>query len=406
MSVVSDNIWAVAPTADLATRVETFVDRMHEMFTAAQVGAPDVVLVQEVRKSSAAKVRNELTSKFGCTYAIPPNANALKAGFKWKKKFTHLLIQDTAVIVNTDSMSIAASGQVTNGYAYKHAAVKKGKRSVNIRRAAWAKVIEKGDPSVDVKKPLKVAVASVHLARTNNFKTVALSESYKAKHVGRIANALQTTLPDPDRDGEQSNPIVHVIGGDFNQNRYSQTTPTKVESPAYSKLTNSPYKYIDGVLTLDNPSGNPIDYLFSTGNFMAASDDETHTGVETHPTFYSQHAIRWGLIEGEDKTPPTAPGNITNGFNRHTDHVAVLKAWDESVDGGTGFGYFEIFRKELPGGTLESAGQALEDEFLDPHTGLVDGTTYEYSVRACDLAPTPNCSALGDPFILEVNIQP
>ena len=400
--VVSNNIFAVNPNTNIAPRMSRFVTRMHDMLiTEAQVGAPDVVLVQEVRKSSANKVRDLLTTTFGCTFAIPPNASALKAGFKWQKKYTHLLIQDTAVIYNTQTMSSTGGGQITNSYALQHAAEKNNKTSVNVRRAAWATLKEKNQPATS-DTPVSLAVASVHLARTDNFKTKALSEMYKAKHAEKIAKTLRTKLPDTDQDGVHANATMHVIAGDFNQKKRSEVTIGS-EAPAYTKLTKSPYNYTDGVLALHNTFGNPIDYLFSTGNFLAAEDDATWTNDESSSTFYSQHATRWGLIEGEDYTPPTTPGS----FDVSPDTAGVLVQWDSSTDTGTGVGAYKLYRRQLPDAENPTPIYTGTDTFfLDPQAGLSDNTTYSYRVQACDQALTPNCSDHSSPIEILTDFTP
>lgn len=72
-------------------------------------------------------------------------------------------------------------------------------------------------------------------------------------------------------------------------------------------LTHPPYNYKDGVIEMSINSANPIDFIFSTGNFATADYDDANAThhAETDPVFYSNHDLRWGVLEGLDTTPPT-----------------------------------------------------------------------------------------------------
>ena len=90
---------------------------------------------------------------------------------------------------------------------------------------------------------------------------------------------------------------------------------------------------------------------------------------------------------GPDTTPPSDPGNL------HTTAVggtSVSLAWNVSVDnlGGAGLAGYEVFRNGASIGTTSSTG------YTDG--GLTPVTTYQYKVRAYDLAVPANPSGFSN----------
>jgi hypothetical protein len=280
--VVSDNVFeADKSDARKPADMKRFVARMKKMAPFA----PDLVLVQEVRARAVKSIKKYLVDKLGCSFSIA--ADAGKTPWQWQKKYTHLLGQDTAVLVNDDSMHTRKTGYIKTGYKRSDAA--KGV-PIKTKKVAWAKVVEK-DQSDENEKPLKVVAASVHYPRGNDFKNAATSERVKKQSSRKIANKLEKIIP----DGTPENNKMHVIAGDFNTHRFSGNPSN--ENPAYHLLTHPPYNYTDGIIehaTGGNP--NPIDFLFSTGKSLSAEVDNNNTHDPKSPKFYSNHDLRWSLI--------------------------------------------------------------------------------------------------------------
>lgn len=280
--VASDNVYeADKADAQKPADMKRFVTRMKKMVP----HAPDLVLVQEVRAVAVDKIRKYLADKFGCRFAIA--ANAGKTPWKWKKKYTHLMGRDTAVIVNTSSMITRKKGYVVTTYDRSDAA--EGE-TIKSKKAAWAKVREK-DQADENETPLLAVAASVHFPRASDFENAATSERVKKKASKKIANKLDKIVG----DGTAGDHKLHVIAGDFNTHRFSGSPSN--ENPAYNLLTHDPYNYTDGII--ENTTGgnpNPIDFLFSTGNSLRAKEDKNNTHNENSPSFYSNHDLRWSLI--------------------------------------------------------------------------------------------------------------
>lgn len=368
--VVSDNVYETdGADARKPGDMKRFVDRMTEMVPSA----PDVVLVQEVRKVAVNNIRSYLANRFGCSFSIPVNAS--KSAWRWKSN-NKIIGQDTAVILNTDTMRLRSKGFVTNSYKPSQAA--KGE-PVKVKKAAWTKIVEKDLVAGAGDGLITMAAASGHYPRAQHFRSYDLAKRLTVRFSKRIANKLERVLPDDSRSDSK----MHVLAGDFNMHRYenSVTNPT----PMYKTLTSSPYSFKDGVIKLTpgirNP--NPIDFLFSSGNAARAEADRDNTHNESSPNFYSNHDLRWAMLEGPDRTAPTRPGNIEKkqGFRSFT----RIWGWDPSKDGGTGFDGYVVYRKRASDSDWEVVKRGLMNtDFTDE--SVTNGVTYEYKVTALDEA--------------------
>lgn len=381
--VVSNNVYETdKPDARNPGDMRRFVDRMTEMVPTA----PDIVLVQEVRKVAVNNIRGYLANKFGCSFSIPVNAS--KTGWRWASR-TKIIGQDTAVIVNTDTMNLEAKGYVANSYKLSQAA--KGE-PVKVKKAAWVKVTEKDLVPGVGDEPLRIAAASAHYPRSYHFRTFDLAKRLTTRFSKRIANKLGNTLPDDTRNDSK----MHVFAGDFNMNRFTNSVDNP--TPMYSAMTSSPYNYKDGVIALKPGTGNPnpIDFLFSGGNAVRAESDENNTHNEKANDFYSNHDLRWALLEGPDTTSPTKPGQIESkqGYGSFT----RIWGWSHSKDGGTGFDGYIVYRKRPSELAWTAIKRGLTDnDFRDE--SVTNGTTYEYKVTSIDKAG--NESDSNDPLTIK-----
>ena len=282
--VMSDNVYeAEKNDASKSGDMRNFVDRMKQM--APSRYAPDIVLVQEVRKRAVNNIKRFMENKFDCNFSIPVNAS--KKGWDWIRKYWKLGGQDAAVIVNTDSMLSRDKGFITHNYARSDAA---NGESVKVKKTAWVKVLEKNQPNEN-ETPLTVLAASVHFPRGSEFKNEQTNKHLKKKFSEDVAQKLEKKQS----DGSDQDEVIHVIGGDFNMARFNRSPNNPL--PPYKVLTSRPWNYVDGPISLTtggNP--NPIDFLFSTGKPLKAKMDTRNNSNENSRGFYSNHDLRWSLL--------------------------------------------------------------------------------------------------------------
>ncbi len=367
IEVVSNNVYETEKAdARKPGDMRRFVDRMAEMVPTA----PDIVLVQEVRKVAVGNIKNYLTNKFGCTFVIPVNAS--KTGWRYINA-NRLIGQDTAVIVNSSSMAVEAKGFVANDYDLSLAA---SGTPVKVKKAAWVKVAEKDVVPGSGPDLLKVAAASAHYPRASHFKNSDVAARLAAVFSENIATKLSLALPDDSRSDHK----FHVLGGDLNTHRYvdSASNPT----PMYKLMTTAPLNYKDPVIEMvQSGSPNPIDFLFTDGNGIQAQEDKNNTHNESSSDFYSNHDLRWAMIEGPDGTAPTRPGDIPSKQGYGT--FIRIWGWDRSRDGGTGFAGYTVYRREAGRQDWTAMVTGLmETDFRDET--VEKGELYEYKVTASD----------------------
>ena len=264
--------------------LKRFVAQMKEK--APNGYAPDVALIQEARKIGMAKIARFMTRKFGCTYKVHRKATASKSAWEWINKYWKLGGQDTAVIYNASSMMVRGAGQIVHDYNREDAAPRD---SVKVKKSAWLKLVEKDNPT-QAGPPVTVAAASVHFPRGTDFESDAKNSALKRQFAEQLATTLERLQP----LGAVGSPVIHIIAGDFNMSRKEKNgDPT----PTYRTLTSRAYPYSDGPIEHASGSPNPIDFLFATGNHIKAGMDSNNTHNEGSRRFYSNHDLRWSLME-------------------------------------------------------------------------------------------------------------
>lgn len=280
--IMSDNVFeAEKNDASKPDDMKNFVDRMKQM--APSNYAPDIVLVQEVRKAAVNNIRRFMENKFDCNFSIPVNAST--KAWDWIHEYWKLGGQDTAVIVNNRSMATRSKGYFKHDYPRSAAA---NGESVKLKKTAWVKVLEKNLPNANGPR-LTALAASVHFPRGSDFKNEDTNKRFKKKFSVSIARKFEKNQSD-DRNG-----VIHVIGGDFNMARFNGSPSNPM--PPYKALTSSPWNYVDGPIELatgGNP--NPIDFLFSTGKPLEAAMDQNNSSNENSKGYYSNHDLRWSLL--------------------------------------------------------------------------------------------------------------
>ena len=282
---MSNNVYeAKKRDANHSRDMNRLVKRMKEMAPSSY--APDLFLVQESRKKGVRRIRDLMTKRFDCTFSIA--ANASQGAWRWIKKYWKLSGQDTAVIMNDDSMFLRSRGHISHPYSRSKAA--RGD-SVKVKKSAWAEVREVNQPNQN-RRPMTVVAASVHFPRGSDFRNQRTNRRIKRKFSVKVARALE----DKQAEGGRHDEVIHVIAGDFNMGRHYEGRPGR-KMPFFKTLTHWPWNYLDGPTRLaafGNP--NPIDFLFSTGKPRKARMDASNNRHVGSKHFYSNHDLRWSLL--------------------------------------------------------------------------------------------------------------
>ena len=267
--VVTANLQEAFDDRDVSDHSEmgVFVDRLLE-----RVGVPpDVLLLQDVRKSAVRYVIDRLKNKTDATYAIGQALPALP-GVKEDDKWISV---ETAVVFNTATMTMPARGGFTRvrnpwGVHVKY---------VEYKSQAFVGLNHKATGG-------ELAFMSVHLPKPprksaqNSLKTKAWAE--------QLATFMKNRFETKTR----------IIGGDFNQTRCVEKDPECVESPYWTQL--SGMGYIEAISTAQqrlhwtDRIQLGVDYIFT------ASDDASVVNgsgdVENPPDFYSDHRFFWAEL--------------------------------------------------------------------------------------------------------------
>lgn len=224
-----------------------------------------------------------MQNRFSCNYARA--AVAGPSAWQWIKKYWKLNGRDTAVIVNTDSMSVQSKGHFSHSYKRSQAA--RG-TSVKVKRTTWAHVVERDHPTQN-RTPLSVLAASVHFPRGSEFRSERANRRLKKRFSVRTAKFLEARRS----DGSRRDEVIHVIGGDFNMHRHKGSKNRPM--PHYRTLRRR-FGYVDGPIAHTTGSPNPIDFLFATGKPLRAGMDRHNPHKPGADGFYSNHDLRWSLL--------------------------------------------------------------------------------------------------------------
>lgn len=230
---------------------------------------PDVLLLQEVRRSSARYVARLLTRSTGDQYDV---ANRLDRE-PWRSGPNRWVITDTATVINTATTTKRSSGFIRTGNPW---GIKD--RDHQYKRHAYVSTQERESRS-------RLALISVHLARAPE-KTAATRAKY-AGWVDKLATGLEAKYPESAR----------AIGGDFNQTRCYVSDPCRL-SPFWEVLTDGAFDYVESLWTVNRtrPSSDErmdlgVDFIFTTARPLAAGADD-----KKPPDFYSNHRFFWTVI--------------------------------------------------------------------------------------------------------------
>lgn len=232
---------------------------------------PDVLLLQDVRRSAVLKVVELLTKQTGDRYRV---AQKLRRE-PWQKLPNNVWHStETAIVTNTATMRLdGKAGFVRIRNPWGDA---KGDY-VEYKGQAYARAIERDTGEV-------VGLMSVHLPKepVENRKTARRFGPW----VDRLATFMTKHYPDGTR----------IIGGDFNQTRCLSKDPCK-EAPFWKVLTSAEHGYTDALWTIQEPKHWKkrlplgVDLIFTTGGVENAGGD-----VKNPPVFYSDHRFFWANL--------------------------------------------------------------------------------------------------------------
>lgn len=307
---------------------------------------PDIVLLQEVRASTAKRVANKFAAKTNGTYKVAVNA-AIKP---YVKKGGHAVKADTAIVINTATIQKISGGYIKTEHDIPGEVPFTKKNARGLFK--------------EINGTLQVAAVSVHV-----------SEKGITPTVKTIAKKLEAVHPaDPLR--------YQVLGGDFNTNGIQQTGgfgQTK-EHEFWNHLTSAPYRYIDSIWNVKHEKG--VDYVFVRGDILKAGLDLSYNAgaAEGDPSrFYSDHRFRWAVV-GPDLTPPTAPTNLFTFSNDNTP-LRVKIGWNPT--NANDFSEYDVYRSPNNDNDFKKIGSTSNDDAYYDYK-VDKGKTYDYYVVTRD----------------------
>jgi exonuclease III len=317
--------------------------------------APDIVLLQEVRRQSAELIAVMMGSATGQNYEL-----AVSRGNRYARRTPDgtIVLTETAILMNTTTTAkLGPGGHVTFSYTPEEAAP--GSK-IRWKKATFAALGE-------IDGDFGLRVASVHMSRDSTLASTDIARAKKLEWSSQIDQVLTETYPAVPQS---------VVGGDFNQHRCDDGKPGCEVNPFWQHLIDAGYR--DSVRTMVG-FGNPIDFIFSSAPVVDATADFNYDPDAAAGTseFYSDHRFRWALVEQADTTAPLPPTGL-----RATDwNEKIRVAWAAARDGGTGIANYEVFRA-VGEEAFVSLGTTTERHFVD--TDVVVGQTYRYYVVAHD----------------------
>jgi hypothetical protein len=350
--VVTANLQEAFGSEDLSNlgEIDVFTDRLSTLVPLA----PDVLLLQEVRDTSAARVATRLTAITGHDYVVSVNPGP----DPWRETDYKVIKKETAVVVNADTMTASSAGAyIETTYSRSQSA---GGDNPEVKKQAYVNLTETASG-------WKLPMVSLHYTLAQKLASKKISDDKRRAWSVKIADFLNTKYPGADHD---------TIAGDFNGGRCS-VLPCQI-APFYSALTSEARAYHDCIFTVVDDPG--VDFIFSTGGVIDAGTDAGYDPDAARGTsaYYSDHPFRWAIVSS-DSSPPSTP----TGLRGSSGNVDVSLSWNASSDPGTGVAGYEIWR-----------GQALDDMRLRAKTTATNwvdestyvGKSYTYYVIAYDAA--------------------
>jgi Endonuclease/Exonuclease/phosphatase family len=355
--------------------METFVDRLLNGTGDAQGHqipyTPDVLLLQEVRGSSADYIGGLLTAATGCGFAlaVSPGENYVV------KDGDPVILRETAILLNTDTMEKVGSGGYLVTKYDRSQADPSVKRTYKSNAWVMARDLQSGET---------ISLASVHFVKDGSLRNLEVARTLKNKWSRQMATTLKRKFPNAD---------LSAIGGDFNANRCNFGDQNCAGAPFWRSLIND-FNYRDSYWAIKD-FGRYIDYIFAK-KFVVDADEDNEYDKGSDP-FYSDHQFRWATLASRDVVPPR-PFEIweANGWGKPMTQVK----WTQSFDGG-GLGPYKVMEGRLNGGTCEdfrviSIGNTQPRVFENKN--IEKYATRCYQVKVSDAAGNTTYAGIDNPL--------
>lgn len=319
---------------------------------------PDVLAVQEVRKSSVKYVARKLSRKSGQPYrvVVMPPSNPFQ---RYKGRAG---ARETSIVANVATIKVLHDGGMMPTAA-KPAHVIEPHDPVFFQSYALLKKRSSGE---------RFAVMSVHLYPRGYLANNDLDKYYRKKW----ANAMHKKLVN--KYGSRKN-VRYVMAGDFNQSSCLRGHWSKCyqPSPFWKSLIGRGY---------DDTSDDKgqVDLIMSKGKAGALHSMDIGFKKIPRAKRYSDHPFRWSVL-GPDRYAPTSPKPVTVDLRRRdfgSRPPVIDFKWDRSEDrGGVGVAGYRFERKVDDGDweRLSPSGRFGHQDF-----DIEWGKRVQYRVRAFD----------------------
>ncbi len=253
---------------------------------------PDALLVQEVRRSSAATVAKLLSDATGMAFRV-----AAKPGEPpWTEKGYKIIDRETAIIVNSATVEVLGrASRFTTSYPREDA---NPQEPVRVRHHRILSVRELNGGS-------SLSLASVHYVQNHFLESSSIGEYYKRQWVLKTARLL-------DEESANKGTQATLFGGDFNASRGMRDSQANHSHSSWLLgITEDPYNFLDAVWEVTREGGP--DYLLTRAGIVDAGVDIYYDSQEAQRAgyYYSDHRFRWAVIApGEMGTPSEGDGSF------------------------------------------------------------------------------------------------
>ena len=318
LMVVTANLEEAWDVADTQTHgdMDRFVERVLDEYRYK----PDILALQEVRRSSATYVAKKLSQKSNQPYqvVVMPPTNPY---FPYKGRAG---AKETSILINTKTMKVVNNG----GYM---PTVAKAEHEVEpndpVFHQAYA-LLQKRDTK------LLFATMSVHLLPRGYLANTDLDKYYRNKWAKQMHNRMRNKFGD--KPG-----INYLMLGDFNQSACLRGHWSDCYRP-------SPFwKSLKGLGYEDTAKEHgPVDFIFSKG--MPGALHGLDSGYKSMPRAnrYSDHPFRWSVL-GPDRYAPLPPSPMEVDLRKKPGGEPIVQvSWGKGDDrAGSGVANIELTRK-------------------------------------------------------------
>jgi exonuclease III len=283
--VLSANLQEALPRDMLDAEMVNFARRVPEVLPFA----PDAVLLQEVVRSSAARVAQLLkdTTGFGFDVTRGPGPEIVVG-----TEGSQIVVRDTAILLNRRTMRLQEEG----GFFRTRYLSEDAAPGVQPRVKEHAHCLAR-----TASGRIRIALASIHFVTNDKLAALSVGFCYKGTWARQVANFLRS------RYAQGTVTQLWVVAGDFNNRRCLTPRETVVCDvlPFWHVLTAQSgfrdavfdrHGHSEESLAAQTRNGRRIDYVFARGRVLAASHDIDYDAHKGEPGFYSDHRLLWALV--------------------------------------------------------------------------------------------------------------